>query len=165
MSKTDNKLYKNLQHYCRLNDVINFEKLLKSSIESVDLLYRDGVFFKFAVKNKASAKMLEVLLNYYDLTQQDKKEVSAEYKIAQQKLTRVLQEAIDSAASVSEEVQELVNSYSIKEESEEEAGEYLKDLDDIKLDYEETLNTQQNAITVSGLQALDDFFSNDVSAH
>ena len=114
--------------YCRQNcDNIVIERCLKKH-DNLDLLYKKGIFFKFAIGND-NINMLNALLQYYkDQNFKDDFE-DYEHKITKYKLKLVLQDAVDTY-HVSDEIQKILDRY-LKCDEDTDTDQALSDFDDI----------------------------------
>jgi len=116
---------KELYDYCRRDQNSDIVQLFKQHLD-LDLTYKKGIYFRFAIKHN-NVEMLKMLLEYYEKTQLQG-DFGNQYAIplAKQKLQTILQDAIKSF-DISEEVQKVLNQYLSKEEDsdlEQELGDF-----------------------------------------
>lgn len=98
-----------LYDYCRMNKPELLAKILESSTEVMSITFEDGILFNIAISNKLY-NVLNILLDYYKTTQLQSDTETIEYKLAQHKLTNILQEAINSY-DISPTIQNLLKPY------------------------------------------------------
>lgn len=105
--------YSDIYDYCRWNKVKNISTILNSN-DALDLLYKEGIYFKFAFKHNNSA-MLDILLSHY--YHQHKLETpiqdySFEQKKAKQELLQILEECVETY-TLSEDFTKTLNNYGL----------------------------------------------------
>lgn len=112
--------------YCRWNKPDKVKELLEESGDSIDITYKDGIFFRLAV-SEPSAELLDVLLGYYEKTKladDTSTDKSTDYIASKRKISQILQDAVETYGS-SDEIQERLSSYLPPRSSDKE-----KDSDD-----------------------------------
>ena len=139
-----------LSDYCSWSDCKNVKRILLNN-PSLDLTYREGIMFIFAIKKK-NPKMLNILLEYYHKQNLQEDRETMNYKTALYRLRSVLEYAYDSVFEVTAEIKEILFRY-IPNEDDDKLSQDLdcfdepalanidktSDLED--LDSKDTLNT------------------------
>lgn len=124
------RIHSEISDCCSLNKFEKAIKMLVSYVNDIDLTYKDGTYFRQAIKYN-NVKMLNTLLEYYE-KKQLKADPENQYAIplAKQKLQIILQDAVKSF-DVSSEMQEVLNQYLPTEEDSDSEQE----LDDIVMPF------------------------------
>jgi hypothetical protein len=128
----------NLYHYCRRDYTEKAVAILEKS-NDIDVFYEDGIFFKFAI-SKSNVEMCKSLLEYFNNKQFPIH--NQDYEEAKEKLTEILEGAIDGL-ELSQEMKEALAPYINFEDS---IDERLNDsfLNEITIPFEnETFNSSE----------------------
>ena len=100
------KIQENLYSYCRWNDTEEVINILQQSSD-IDILYENGRLFDFALSEN-NYEICKSLLEYFENKQFPFK--NKDYEEAKEKLTEILENAIDGI-DLSPEMQEVLRSY------------------------------------------------------
>ena len=106
-------IYSDIYDYCRWNKAKNISDILNSNMD-LNLLYKEGIYFKFAFKHNNS-DMLNILLSHY-YTQHKLDEPIQDYNLEQKKskqaLLQILEECTE-AYDLSKKITEVLKKYTI----------------------------------------------------
>ena len=109
------KINSEISDYCSLNKFEKAKEILKICIGDIDLTYKNGIYFVFAIKYN-NVDMLNTLLTYYENTQLQDSPYTLKYWTAVNKLQIILQDAVDTF-DISEEIQMVLDKYLPNEEA------------------------------------------------
>ena len=122
-------MMKNIQlsNYCRWDDSISVKNFLNKYAD-IDILYENGIYFRFAVKND-NVNILNNLFQYFEKTKlQEHPQDIYSVPLARCQLQEILREAVETY-EFSEEMQTALNRYLPKEGEETEQG--LTDIENV----------------------------------
>lgn len=139
--------YIKLSNYISWEDTKEVKKLLEKESD-IDLTYKEGLFFKLAIKHN-NKELFNTLLEHFEKIQLKEKDIdSIEYKLLKYELRKILEEAIDSF-EISEEMEKMLAPY-LPQEEEDYQLDLMNDLlfteDNYNPDYEtfETVKTGEH---------------------
>lgn len=102
-------IYTDIYDYCRWNKHANVTKLLNNH-DAIDVLYKDGIYLKFALQN-SNANILSTLLDYYydqNGLRQKPETYNTEQQLAKHRLFEILQDVV-----ISEDMQKVLDEYGL----------------------------------------------------
>lgn len=94
---------------CRWDTPHLLIEFLKDNAEDIDVTYDDGICFQIAIAN-SSISILDILIKHFEKTKLTGDKESSDYKASKQKISQILQNAIQSQ-DVSEEIRERLKDY------------------------------------------------------
>lgn len=122
--------YSDIYDYCRWNKAKNISDILNSNID-IDLLYKEGIYFKFAFKHNNNGILDTLLSYYYDRYKLNEslQDYNLDQKVAKQRLLQVLEECVE-AYDLSENMTEVFKKYSV------DLGNDDSDIDELERSFE-----------------------------
>ena len=111
---------------CRRNRIDQIKKILAENPDSIDVVYMNGYYFRFAISHN-SVEMLNTLLQYFTDTKLQGSERDLDYKSAKYQLHNILQDVFDSSYP-SAEIEEILSKYISTNEGEENDTDREADL-------------------------------------
>jgi len=143
----DNTIYSEIADCCSLNKFAKAIKILSCHVNDIDLTYKNGIYFRFAIKHN-NIEMLNTLFQYYEKTVLKDDPDTLEYKVAKHALQKILKDAINTF-NISEEMQSVLDKYLPKEEGSDQEDDF-----DTTNFYNEN-KIPNKELTASNLQKLD----------
>lgn len=128
--------YIKLSNYISWEDTKEVKRLLERESD-IDLTYKEGLFFKLAIKHD-NKELLNTLLEHFEKIQLKEKDVdSIEYKLLKYELRKILEEAVDSF-EISEEMEKVLAPYLPQEEEDYQLAlnDFLINEDNYNPDYD-----------------------------
>jgi hypothetical protein len=127
--------------YCRWNKVKSVSSVLKDNIE-IDILYKEGIYLKFAFKHENSDILHTLLDFYYDQYDLDQpiENYNFEQKEKKYNLLQVLQDCTETY-DLSEEIEKTLQEYSINLIDDNSS---VGDLEEFETDFIEKGNNSQS---------------------
>ena len=150
---------KTLYNFFCWNDIKEIKAIL-NTFEDVDILYKNGVFFDFAI-SKGNVEICKALITYFEDKQFSIKNI--QYQEAKNKLQEILENITDNI-DLSLEMKQILAPYIDFEGSDHDT---LNDslLDDYKVAFDEMLeknNSNENFLTEDNLKKLNEVMENKV---
>jgi len=108
------RIHSDLSDYLSLNQFAKAKRLLENYPDDIDIIYKDGIFFRFAI-SEDNVGMFNTLLEYFEKTQLQGDSERLEYKVAKHKLQEILKDAVDTF-NISEEMEAVLNRYIPKQD-------------------------------------------------
>ena len=149
-----------------MENFVNIQKIITNKeainkLKNLDIMFEDGVLFQMSIDN-GSSDILKTLLKYFENTQYPVKDQV--YKGAKEKLTGILESAIDEI-ELPKEIKEVLAPYIDFEDS---IDERLNDsfLEEITIPFEnETLNSSEEERNLAGNNEVVTNHNSEVISH